>query len=684
MAFEPFCPLRKCYHSGGALTVQLRGIRLKRPVWGNSGKLPTTTVKMGSGASGGTRGICAGRGRLTVFGAMAIVAALALSSSPINCTEDAAGAAQTTLTWGMLEAIDSLNPFIGVNDNAYIFYGLVYDYLIAVDEDMNPEPNLALSWRVVPDQVPLGSVWEYTITNNAYWHDGEPLDASDVNFTINYQVGSYYDLMWAYQPYTKLIDHARMIDSHKVWIYFKNTTGVPAPCPFGDKLMMPIVPEHIWSKIPQSEAGFQEENVFPIGSGPFKCTNNTASEFNGRSALVLYKNDKYHAKADFDKEVQIDRLILKFYLEPAAMLTDMQTGAIDVALFNAPNYKNLMTYLESHQDAPIGTYAGLTCTSYSIDIEVNMKVSAAGVNPLRLDPAVRKAMAYAIDKEFIRDYVYKGFAEVGSTILSPIYEGLYWEPGADEIYEYDLELANATLEAAGYAWNAEHTVRESSADNPYLPNHELSFTIVIEQGLVEDKDTADLLKYDWAKIGIELESVSYDTGEWNTIVYGYAAPYDLTISYWSGDPDPNYLLFVQTSYAIDGWSENAYNSPEYDKNYTMSVETINAEERTPYILSCQEIMYKDAAFIVTVYPYGCYAWRTDHFSGWGNWSAHPGRSLSNFWTANPLYFDLVPTGENETDLTMAYVIIAVVIAAAVAVVVFLRLRPPKEDDVKLP
>ncbi len=57
----------------------------------------------------------------------------------------------STLRIGMVQSIDSLNPFIGINDNAYIFYGLVYDYLICLDEDLQPKPNLAVSWNVVEE-----------------------------------------------------------------------------------------------------------------------------------------------------------------------------------------------------------------------------------------------------------------------------------------------------------------------------------------------------------------------------------------------------------------------------------------------------------------------------------------------------------------------------------------------------
>ncbi len=589
-----------------------------------------------------------------------------------------------TLTWGMNEPIDSLNPFIGVNDNAYIFYGLVYDYLIAVDENMTPTPNLALSWNIVPEVLPYGSCWQYNLTQNALWHDNEPFSAEDVVFTVDYQIAENYDSMWAYQPYTILIKSAEMIDEFTVKIYFKNINGEDAPCPYGDKLMMPIVPKHIWS----GQQGFTYENYLPIGTGPFMCTQYTKDEFIEGSALVLLKNPKYHGIADFGKEVQFDRLILKFFLEPTAMLTYMETGKIDMGMFDAPQFGNLLKYIENHPDVPIGTSSGLSCTGYSIDIEVNMDTGGGnGTNVLRLDLPVRQAMSYATDKEFIRDDIYMGYAEIGSTIISPVYgEKLFYSPNETEKREYDLAKANQTLDDAGYVWNAGMTKRFAGPDNIYAPNAELKFNLLVEEEMQSDQDTATFLKEEWAKVGIGIEIQIVNTIQWNVLVYSYV--YDLTISYWSGDPDPNYLLFTQTSYAIGGWSENAYNNPEYDDTYIQCVNNVELGNRTPYILECQRMMYRDCAFMVTVYPYGCYAYRTDTFDGWGDMQANPGRSLSNFWTANPLYFELTPLEHKSGSLTNVYVILIVAVAVVVSVAVVLRLRGRKpkkeEEDVRLP
>jgi peptide/nickel transport system substrate-binding protein len=586
-----------------------------------------------------------------VLCAFAMLVVPSAAFNPVGSAE--AAPAETTLTIGSAEQLTSLNPFIGVVDIDFFFYSLVYDSLTSVDEDMNITPNLALSWNIVPDALPYGSVWQYNLTHNAYWHDGEPFTADDVNFTINYQTGANFATMWAYQPYTILIDHAAKVDEYTVRLHFKNLSGAPAPCAFGDKLMMPIMPMHIWSLISPADASFSFENPFPIGTGPLMCTANTSNEFNDGSSVVLLKNPNYHAGLDFGKVVQFDKLRIKFYLERWALTSDFLAGAIDVAQFDGLRYDDLLDYIAMTPGVPISTYAGLKCTSYSKEIEVNMH-DAISTNPLRLDPEVRKAMAHATDKARIRDDVYRYSAQTGSSLLSPIYGDLFWEPSPTQMYEYDLALANQTLDAAGYTWNTERTVRVAAPDNPYNPNGELSFTILIMQSMPEDYVTANILEYDWARVGIDLTFVMYDLGQWAALVYSYS--YDLAMSYWSGDPDPNYLLFTQTSYAINSWSENAYQSAAYDENYTISIESINTSVRSAAILNMEKLMYRDAALLVTVYPYGCYGWRTDDFSGWGDWSAHPGRSIDNYWGANPLLFDLVPIPPQNIPPTASFTV----------------------------
>ena len=109
-------------------------------------------------------------------------------------------ATSADLKIGFLESVDSLNPFQGLNDPSYLFYGLIYDYLFSFDEDGNYVPNLALSASC--DAVCMN--WTYQIRQGVTWHDGTPFTVNDVVFSINYNSQSIFHL-WAFEPYMNRI-----------------------------------------------------------------------------------------------------------------------------------------------------------------------------------------------------------------------------------------------------------------------------------------------------------------------------------------------------------------------------------------------------------------------------------------------------------------------------------------------
>jgi ABC-type transport system substrate-binding protein len=237
-------------------------------------------------------------------------------------------------------------------------------------------------------------------------------------------------------------------------------------------------------------------------------------------------------------------------------------------------------------------------------------------------------------------------ATPGSTLIPPI--NSYWHYNITDAEKFPLNytLANETLENAGYHWNSAHTIRVATASSLAVINNwvtegrPLTFDILIRQDYPEEKDIAFYLQREWAKIGIQINLDIVDESTLNTIVYKYL--YDLMIWYWSADIDPNYQLFVQTSMAINGWSDNCYTNPAYDQNYTNSVVTLDRAQRRVYVDNAQRVNYQDASYIILAYANQTYAWRTDTFTGWGDWAADPGRSVDNFWMGNPLYFDLMP------------------------------------------
>lgn len=631
-------------------SVEGRGIQLNRVFTVGSGVVDSSHIDCISESAQRARHLNMKVRVVPIFVVMVITLVLVLTPAFRLATSTSAQDEEIVLRIGLLGEIDHLNPFIGMNDSARIFYGLVYDNLISLDEDLEPKPNLATDWCIVDEYEPYGSVWQYNLTQNAYWHDGEKLDADDVVFTFEYQIGDKWVAMWAHQPYTILIQSVEKVDDYAVRLHFARD-GEPTACSFGDSLMIPIVPEHYWRDIHYVDAGFSHTNPQPIGSGPFKCTEQTYVEYLGGEGLTLQTHNDYHGEPEYGYEVKFDALVLKPYPEQTDLLEDFKEGAISLAQFDSTTYSTLLDWLDENPSDEILANAVPKCTGLSAEISVCMRPDSWG-NLLRLDPAVRLAMAHATDKQSIVEQIYGGYAETGSTLIAPVLPDWNWEPEGEEVTEYDINLANETLDNAGYLWDYQHTTRYAPEGHPWNPtayDAPLEFDLIVDQNIAEDCAVALFLAEEYAKIGIDIDPVYVDTALWGTIVYGGA--YDLALTRWSGDPDPNYLLFTQTTDALGGWSENWNSNPEYDENYSASVLETDREERRIYVENCQKHMYHDNAFIVYAYPHELCAWRTDTFTVWGDWEAHPGRAISNHWTANDLYFDLMPFDRSPPNTT---------------------------------
>jgi len=253
-------------------------------------------------------------------------------------TMNARAQGPSTLTVGFLANIESLNPFRGINDADYFFYGLVYDYLFALDEDGNPLPDIAVD--AVQDE--SGFNWTYTIRQGVKWHDGTDLTAQDVAFTINYQIpsgGTFFHL-WAYEPYVNRIVRctsgqttncgAQVTGANEVTVYF-DLPFVP-----GKALYVPIIKQSQWESVSQQSAQASYNNLMPIGTGPFMADPSIGDQWLNDEPLVLHKNPNYHLYVPF-----IDEVVLRSGLTDVSLVQSLQTGDIDVAQVEPGGYEVL-------------------------------------------------------------------------------------------------------------------------------------------------------------------------------------------------------------------------------------------------------------------------------------------------------------------------------------------------------
>ena len=199
---------------------------------------------------------------------------------------------------GWESAVDSLNPFVGQSTEAYTIYHLNYDFLVRYDAaTLEPIPGLAESWSHSPD----GKTWTFKLRHDVKWQDGEPFTAKDVVFTFNYIIENE---MSSYTGYTKGITKVVATDDYTVVF----TCDKPKATML--QMWVPILPEHIWSKIsPKDAANKFQNSAAIIGTGPFQVIDSKPGVFvrmkanrgllgrraEGRRAHLHHLHERRHA-----------------------------------------------------------------------------------------------------------------------------------------------------------------------------------------------------------------------------------------------------------------------------------------------------------------------------------------------------------------------------------------------------
>ncbi len=198
---------------------------------------------------------------------------------------------------------DSLNPGLGLLAEGYIMYELVYDTPITIDLDGNYVPELAEEWSVSDD----GLTWTLDLVEGATFHDGTPLTAEDVKYSLELW-RDHED--WAYlSAYGDVFRRIEAPDEQTVTITLTNPVGN-----FESRMVfMYVVPKAIWEEV-EDPVAF--DNAEMIGSGPFKLAEYRQGEF-----VRLEANDDY-----FGAPPNVDEVIFQTIQNADARVSALTTG----------------------------------------------------------------------------------------------------------------------------------------------------------------------------------------------------------------------------------------------------------------------------------------------------------------------------------------------------------------------
>ena len=587
-----------------------------------------------------------------------LTGALAESESP------APAGGKTTLRLGWTNDPDNLNPFVGYESSSYEIWSINYDLLVgfrAEDLANVPGVGLASAWETSDD----GLVWTFTIVEGATWQDGEPLTARDVAFTFNYIIDNEMGMFIDYMLFIESVEAPD--DTHVVV-----TCSQPKANMLG--LWIPILPEHIWSKVDPAEAESGFANKPPIvGSGPFQCVEWKKGEY-----VRMEANKNYWKGAP-----KIDEVIYQTYQNADTMAQDLKSGNLSSA-WNIPaaQFEPLGSepQLESIEAVTAGyDQLGFNCA----DPDVFPKSKG---HPVITEPAFRRALQWAVDQEKIVEIAYNGFASPGSTIVMPDFydpdADFHWEPTDDVAYTFDLDRCRQELDAAGYTDGDGNGIREHEGED-------IKLRLYARTESTASQNAGKLLTGWFEEVGLDIDYQVIDDGALGDKQYNYegddfAPDFDLFIWGWGGDVDPNFILSIMTTNSIEAWSDCNWSNEEYDRLFEEQQGTIDLQERIALVHDMQKIVYDESPYIVLVYPRDITGYNTRDWTGWvraqgGKGNVWYNTQMDSYLSVQPGAAEEETGGGSNTGLIVG--IIAAVVVIGLIIVFVVRGRGGKAEEI---
>ena len=492
---------------------------------------------------------------------------------------------------------------------------LIFDALYAFHYLKRPfelVPNLTTT---LPDYGPDGKVMKIELRDDVWFHDnkcfeggkGRKFKASDVVYTLNRFADSTVNDQgsinllegliegldtyitktkaegWKADYQMDFISGVHEVDDRHLEIKLTKPTSV----------VFNVLSNPILSIVPKECVDYYglDFGFNPVGTGPF-----TISYKNRKGDMILQKNRKYHLKypsegepGDAEKGLLVDagkslplvdEVVLPVIEEPLPAMLKFKRGDLDWVRVDADSFRSMVV---KNADAsftlkPPGDklYELFPATDLASSWWVfNMKDDVVGRNLL-----LRKAMAYAIDRQGYVDDVYNGRGQVIDSMIPSSLPGSARSLGLSW-YPYDPKEAKKLLAQAGYP------------EGKGLPTLRLLYVAT-----ASIQKQYEYVRRNFAEIGIKLE---LDTAPYSAFNEKFSkGGFQFSIGGWNADyldPENFLMLFTKGAIANELMYGGGWSHPQFEAMFKKVVSLSNGPERFEVIKRMTELVKEDVPYI---------------------------------------------------------------------------------------
>jgi len=494
--------------------------------------------------------------------------------------------------------IGEMNPLFSRSERTGWYLIQVYDSLIAYDTEMNPIPWLAESWEISSD----AKNFTFHIREGVKWHDGEPLNASDIEFTLEYYKAAPEDaLSWSLlQKMEDCVVH----DEYTVSAVFNESLG------FGLTQIgeINIVPKHIrdwgdWEHGNSQDAACWDkaDNVTAhTGSGPFKFVERVPEAY-----ILLEKNPYW-----WGEEPNVDGIRISVVSGQSARILAMRQGTVDTEryeLMGAADIKAVMDAPELKvitEERPIPS---------QWDYVLGFNLTIPGLD----DPIVREAICYALDREEIIEVARGGYGTATwSVIPEAFFPSYYSEEG--RFPAQNITYANELLDDAGY--------NNTDPDDDWMRNfpsgEEMIFDMQVLSWDTISVDAGTAIASELAEIGISATVAITDDAVMYPNLYELPRNYRMYEMSHGYGGYPDHVWWRMHSCNDIDWGDNCYglDNATMDAALDDLLHATNDTERTAAATEIQKLSVELAPYIPLFLSDDTHAIRKE----WVNYTFVPG------------------------------------------------------------
>jgi peptide/nickel transport system substrate-binding protein len=443
-----------------------------------------------------------------------------------------------TLVMNIESSPSNLDPRVGLDAQSERIDGLLFDNLVARNEHLSVSPDLAESW-----EIPDPKTCVFHLRHGVKFADGRPLTSRDVKWTYDSLIaGRVHSAKAAtYRPVDRIDtpdDFTVVFRLKEPWAALLWNVSSPG---------MGVVPYGSGAEISQN----------PVGSGPFRFVSAEQDK-----EVVLERNDRYWA----DK-ARLSRVRFAVVPDSTTNALELRKGSADIEINSLLPDTVLTLQREPHLQVLRGPGTVIAYLAFNLR------------DPILQNLRVRQALAYAIDRKPLIQFLWGGFARTAASVLPP--ESWAYDPNV-ATYAYDPETARRLLDAAGYP--AVNSVRFHLTMKTSTQESSRAMAAVFQQQLHE--------------VGIVLDIRSFEVATFlSDITRGEFQVYSLRWVGGNEDPDIFEYAFDSKRIIPNGGNRQFYRNTRVDELIDKAQRELDQNQRKHDYAEVQQILAEDLPYI---------------------------------------------------------------------------------------